>query len=338
MDYRLSTNLTIILIGTLLLMDESSHRVLQLVTEALDGFDANPLPVTFRRALRIAQLRGDQRAAIRCAVELSGTPQPGDSLGFDAPADLIDDVNREAIEMRARYSDSLPESQDSVAGLITLTLDPLLDVTVVNPIEAELSLHSRLIRNNERVVAKQILYRLMGWVHQYLTLCEVLTTLSITGETIFQRQSARVDELLSSIAPGVLEKLNSAIKRAMETGDVESRSQALLSCRRVLVTVADLVFPARSEQYLDASGKLRNVGALQYRNRIVAFVESADENTRSVALKVAIEFFALSLDRLDELLHKGVHDDITQEDVDYGVIQTYLLAGQVIALHASHHS
>jgi hypothetical protein len=40
------------------------------------------------------------------------------------------------------------------------------------------------------------------------------------------------------------------------------------------------------------------------------------------------------LDRLDDLTQKGVHEEPTAADVDFGVIHTYLIAGEVLQLTA----
>jgi hypothetical protein len=58
-----------------------------------------------------------------------------------------------------------------------------------------------------------------------------------------------------------------------------------------------------------------------------------EASTHHRALAAAIEDFARRLDRLDDLTQKGVHDAPTASDVDFGVIQTYLLAGEVLALY-----
>jgi hypothetical protein len=49
-------------------------------------------------------------------------------------------------------------------------------------------------------------------------------------------------------------------------------------------------------------------------------------------LHANLEDVGTRLDRLNELASKGVHDEVTQEEVDLCVIQTYLFTGEVLAI------
>ncbi len=49
--------------------------------------------------------------------------------------------------------------------------------------------------------------------------------------------------------------------KGFSDGTNESRSAALTSCRRVLMDIADSVFPAQDENWVDRSSKNRKVGA-----------------------------------------------------------------------------
>jgi len=200
------------------------------------------------------------------------------------------------------------------------------------PYEDELSLASRIQNENKRVVVNELLGSVRNAVFTYLMRCESTLRLSATGQWTFERHRERVDRHLQAVAPDVLDMLNSAVTRSMNTDDPEARVHALTSCRRVLAAVADVVFPPRDEPYIDASGKSREVGVGQYRNRIVAAVEAAGTSTHHQALAANIHDFALRLERLDALTQKGVHDHPTVEDVDFGVVQTYLVAGEVLAV------
>ncbi|MDC7789561.1 hypothetical protein PQJ75_23655, partial [Rhodoplanes sp. TEM] len=83
---------------------------------------------------------------------------------------------------------------------------------------------------------------------------------------------ARVDNFIRSYAPKAAEQLVSMSER-MSEGSLESYSQALTTCRRLLLTVADAIFPARSEPYIDGGKKKRDVGPENYKNRLMAYLE-----------------------------------------------------------------
>lgn len=207
-----------------------------------------------------------------------------------------------------------------------------------SPYEDELSFRSRVRNQNQRVVANDILAGVRNDTFLYLMRCESTLRLSVTGAAVYDRHRQRVDRLLESVAPDVLDMLTAAINRAGVNDNPEARVHALTSCRRVLVAIADVVFPPKSAPYVDRTGVEREVGPGQYRNRIVAAIETANPTTHGRALAAGLNEFAARLERLDELTQKGVHDHPTGEDVDFGVIQTYLLAGEVLGACLDHPS
>jgi hypothetical protein len=197
--------------------------------------------------------------------------------------------------------------------------------------ETELSLRTRMEEHNRRIESLRIKASIRNMAYEYLIGCETELRLSVTGEKLFGRHRLHVDRMLRESAPAVLDGLSAAIRRAGESDDTEARSQALTSCRRVLMAVADLVFPARESPHTDTQGVEREVGANQYRNRLIAAIETAGTDTHSKALQGAISDFATRLDSLDELTQKGVHAQVTEREMEFGVVQTYLLAGEVLS-------
>jgi hypothetical protein len=312
-------------------VDRSDHIIGQVIL-ALDEIDSVSLAVTFRRASRIAQLRGDTYEVSRIALELEGIGHPFvnpfSSATSTAESEIIEDFRQGRYSTVTASLLGLP----AIEPLTQLPLDSLVDSLVPKAVESTYSQRTQMNIANRRVVARTILARLQSWVHSYLVRCEVSILFGSTGESIFQRHRIRVDKMLASVSPDVLEKLNAALKRASEHDEAESRSQALLSCRRVLLAVADEVFPASEIQYVDTSGTSRSVGRSQYLNRLLAFVESADLGTRGLALNSQISLLASAFEFLDDLLQKGVHSEITSQDMDFGVIQTYLVAGEILTV------
>jgi hypothetical protein len=109
----------------------------------------------------------------------------------------------------------------------------------------------------------------------YLTRREAELRLTSAAERIFDAHRNRTEQFLTGASPDVLEKLNAAIERAFDDDDAEQRSQALLSCRRVLVAIADRVFPAQAEPRTGKDGQPHDLGANNYRNRLWAALEDS---------------------------------------------------------------
>lgn len=314
-----------------MLPDTTTH-ILHLATTALDEFESVPLPATVRRAWRIARLRGDIFEALRFAMELG----VDDDLGEIEPSAEVSQLRQLAEHaMIAGRNTAVDPKRLGLGTIEVLTMQPLDKLVIERkPYEDELSLKSQIENENKRVVANDILAGLRNETFGYLMRCETSLRLSATGERIFDRHRERVDRLLQAVAPEVLDMLNAAIRRSIDVEEAEARVHALTSCRRVLTAVADVVYPAREKPYVDGSGTEREVGAKQYRNRIMAALESAAATTHIRALAASVDDFAVRLDRLDALTQKGVHECPTVEDVEFGVIQTYLIAGEVLALSA----
>lgn len=130
----------------------------------------------------------------------------------------------------------------------------------------------------------------------------------------------------------MLEQFTAARRRA-RGDDAESKTHALTTCRRILESVADLVYPPQPESLLDSSGKARDVGQEKYVNRLWMFVaESTAGSTQSRLLLATLQDFGSRVDTVYSLTNKGVHADVTQAEVDTCVMQTYLLAGEILRM------
>jgi hypothetical protein len=124
-------------------------------------------------------------------------------------------------------------------------------------------------------------------------LCTVERDLSYIGVNadIFERHRRRAESFLAKIAPQVLDQFTAAYRRARED-DAESKTHALTTCRRILESVADVVYPPRSEPVVDSGGKTRKVGAENYVNRLWMFAsEAMSGSTQSKLLLAALGDF-----------------------------------------------
>jgi hypothetical protein len=313
---------------------DAPDHILRLLTEALDEIDTVPVSTSVRRAWRIARLQGDELESLRFAMEFGVEGMTDESHAADGQTlravawALV--IEGRTINVEARLL--------GVGSVEDLTIRPLEDLELLqapNAVEAEFSLQTRTEHENRRSIIGQVLNRLKAFTLRYLIDSEARVRLEVSGEQIFQRHRRQVDGLLHSLAPEILNQLNTAIQRSVESDNSESCSQALLSCRRVLEAVANVVYPPSSEPHIDKSGNERNVGATQYKNRLIAFVENSSEGTHSLALTASVIDFANRLDALDDLTQKGVHAMASAIDVEFGVIQTYILTGEVLTLRAT---
>ena len=151
-------------------------------------------------------------------------------------------------------------------------------------------------------------------------------------EDVFARNRRFVESRLSVIAPEVLDQFNSAQQRIWE-GDDEARSQALLSCRRILKSLADHVYPALDTQVVGSDGKEHSMTDDKYINRLWQFVSDAGSKTSYELLRAQIGDFEKRIDGLYGVASKGVHARPDGFEVDQCVIQTWLVIGDILRLY-----
>jgi hypothetical protein len=183
-----------------------------------------------------------------------------------------------------------------------------------------------------RVSLDTVLARIKNRLWEFLTETEYeLSFGEATGET-FDRLRSYVDKQLTTISPPALEQFQTAYRRLKEGGD-EDRAHALTSCRRVLKTLADELYPARSEPVTGADGKARTLNDARFVNRLLQFVvETVGKHENGAVVQAMLEDVAARLEALNALASKGVHADVTTYEVDTCVVQTYLVVADVLRI------
>lgn len=317
---------------------ESDHLG-SLVRRALDEFEDRDLDVSARRAYRIARLAADTATAHRLHLELR--PIGGSSADrVEAVRGLYPDLDYD--DARAMHRDVLdafvdsrkpvrPGQDHADAKVISGSIAELREFYKANQQAIEmLELDQNWSQFAEATQTLQdrfkVFEQIRSYVFDYLVRVEARLAASDTVSATLERHRHAVDAELERNAPELRDQLQAALRTARQEGG-EHRSQVLTTCRRILVAIADLLFPARDEPHLSADGATRQVGKGQYRNRILAAVET---DTFGLALDAAIGDLAARLDRLDELSQKGVHDEVTEAEMEFGLAQTYLLAGELL--------
>jgi hypothetical protein len=183
---------------------------------------------------------------------------------------------------------------------------------------------------------KGLFMSLRSSLHDYATDTYLAIELGDVAESIFENARKAVDTFVRSYCPKAAEQLV-AVNERMAEGSAESLVAALTACRRLLMTVADAVFPARDTDWTDHSGKKRKVGAEQYKNRLLAFISESNQRQGSLAIvESELEHLASRVDAVYEKTCKGVHADVSDQEARLAAIHTYLLLGEV-ARHSSWH-
>ena len=175
---------------------------------------------------------------------------------------------------------------------------------------------------------RTLIYRYAARSHYELKLAGVV-------DDVFGRLRSSVDASISRVVPNAVRKL-AAVYENLKSDNPEDWANATHSCRRVLQDLADAVFPAQVEtRTRKVNGKDRNIrlGAEQYINRLIAFVENSSDSDRFTEIVGShLDYIGNRLDALFGAVQKGSHSTVTKEEADRCVVYTYLLVGDILSL------
>lgn len=143
--------------------------------------------------------------------------------------------------------------------------------------------------------------------------------------TLFADTQTKVDGSLASLSGSALDKIESVSDR-LRDGDPESVSQALTTCRRLIDSCADHVFPAQSAPYEIAEGVPLNVGQQNVLNRLQAYTH------RCGCSKSRRDRLRRTISDLYERCSAGTHAEVTVDEARFIFLQTYVALGEILTL------
>ncbi len=169
--------------------------------------------------------------------------------------------------------------------------------------------------------------RVLAQLHKFVSEVYYEKEFDILSESIFERYKSEVDSLLAEHCGDILQKIPSVMSRLAED-DEESISQALSTCRRIIESFADSVFPP-SDGTIEIGGNTLKLDAGKHQNRINAFIH---QQTNSQSRKQRLR---QNLSNLFDRVSTGVHGEVTAEEAKSLFLNTYLFLGEVLHLHKS---
>lgn len=162
------------------------------------------------------------------------------------------------------------------------------------------------------------IYDLVAEIYHELLFSELQATLFADTQTL-------VDGSLAVASGTALDKIERVSAR-LRDGDPESVSQALTTCRRLIDSCADYVFPAKDESYDLGDGVTVMVGKQQVLNRLQAFTHACGVSKgRRGRLR-------LTMRELYDRCSTGTHADVTVEEARFVFLQTYVALGEILTL------
>jgi hypothetical protein len=175
-----------------------------------------------------------------------------------------------------------------------------------------------LIVKNERIITV-----VRSMTHNFCTQVIGQYQFSQESKSIFESFARVIDRQLGELAEEAFRKLPDAFER-LDTGSPEAISHALTSCRRIIDSFADSVFPAQSVPIMLGTEGV-SVAADKPKNRILAYVHGEVSGSRYDRIR-------RSLFDLYDRVSAGVHSNIVPTEAKALVLQTYLLLGEIAEL------
>jgi hypothetical protein len=315
---------------------DDARRTAHELIEALETSNV-PIADCLMKAQRLARLLRDSDAQTWLTFEMAGYPKENaeQRIGWCRK------YAYRFVDGKLSYLHSLPELEADVAAqqlVLTKMQAPTLSTPTANHLVAEATervmtkMTAALVAHRDRFSTTAASFqRVKASIHQYAVDTLISLEFGDIAETLFEKARRRVDLFVRANCPKGAEQLV-AVSERMRADDAESRAAALTSCRRLLNTIADAVYPPSDRPYVDGSGKPRDVGKEAYKNRLVAHVE---QHLRGGSRRILASELSHLVDRLDALYEKtckGVHEDVSAEEAELLIMQTYLFLGELAHL------
>jgi hypothetical protein len=174
------------------------------------------------------------------------------------------------------------------------------------------------IVENERIITI-----VRGMTHNFCTQVIGQFQFSQESKSIFDSFARAIDQRLGELAEEAFRKLPDAFER-LDTGSPEAISHALTSCRRIIDSFADSVFPTQAAPVMIGNESI-SVAANKPKYRILAYVHDKVSGSRYDRIR-------RSLFDLYERVSAGLHSNIVPTEAKALVLQTYLLLGEIAEL------
>lgn len=135
---------------------------------------------------------------------------------------------------------------------------------------------------------------------------------------------------LSDAAPQLGDKLYGAMVTFERAETSEELAQVLSSCRRIVEYVTDQIFPPKNKAEND-----HKLGALNFRNRLLAFAEGERKSETNIGLISArLNLWSDQIEKLNKLANKGVHAEVIKPEAKRCLVHTVLLLDDIVSFRS----
>lgn len=290
-----------------------------------------------RRASRLARLLDDADALEWLNQEIDGYSSDGKGLTASQVKFARRSGRRTALgeDGKDRFSiDSVDKLQADIEGAkqqLGAAADAPVSVTSANPYQV---VQAPPGNGKERGLLREfiskrseLLGRVMGAVHRYVSEKNVELRFGAAMESAFSVLRQEVDGRIATLVPSASIKFSSAFENA-SSNNAEDWANAAGACRRLIKAVADELRPPG-----EPVGNIKMTDD-KYINRLIDCIGQQHElsETPKDVIRRDLEFLGNRLDAFADAGHKGAHAEVSKYEASRYITGTYLLIGDILRL------
>lgn len=304
-------------------MESKNEHILSLATEIMDDIELsrNEAQAILLKATRLARYVDNEEVRSFLKFEMQGYPNT--------------EIGRRFMDKTGRWTNKedglgywFPLSQ--VEAKIEVENTKLAQLRIPDTSADSARIIIGDIRRSINEIAVRIAKlggvksRVISLVHEFVTNVYYERTFDNLAEGIFESYKKDIDLLIAENSGDIIEQIPSVVARLTEN-DSESISQALTTCRRIIDSFANHIFPPTNET-IEIGGNELQLKEPNVLNRINAYVHN---NCESKNRKKKIK---QNLTNLYSRVSSGVHSDIDYKEAKNLFLNVYLLLGEILTL------
>lgn len=317
---------------------DKKAEALKIVEEGLKEVESpkGSVAISVQKLSRATRLLNEENIYIWTQIQLA-TPQY-----IELIEPFFREFNKELEkDKKLQNYDKLNEMIDGFEAkkiIYDIHIEPALDYKLyikygglnsVNFIEDRINYINKLKRFTDGTYQLSSLHKHLDYIrktaHQYLSELHDKLKFSGTITSSFDLLKSAVDDRLLDLDPEIAEQLMLAFK-SVSSDSKEEWSQALATCRRLLESLADKLYPA-SDLVI---GK-RTFKQNQFVNRLWQFMNDAIESDSNRDLaQMHVNYLGSWLEKTNKLSNKGVHEEVSQFEATKAIFHIYLMLADLL--------
>lgn len=325
------------------------EKALEACEKVIDGIEDST--ITTESALlqcsKIARLTNDEENLIWLQYEYGGYPKNNDGRVISDAWNIAYKKGRGYqkdgklyifTELASELEEKITAQQKAVGNFTTNGASVSGELALLAMDRLTTNVHrSTITMVADVAIAQKRLASLKAQYYEYALKKHIELNFGNVATDVFARYREQVDLAFSELSKETLLKLQ-AIEGKINSGNPEMYSQALTTCRRLFESTAVELFSKHFPDYKDKvyktkSGAEIDVSGNHYKNKLSAVIEKLEDKSMKKTLVGSNVLYLLDwIDNLSNLQCEGVHSDITKEDAERCILQTYMCLGDVLTL------